>query len=560
MKQKRKMVLTLTLTLVLLLAAVAPASAMVYMDTDGHWAQEEIDVMSDAHIIFSIGRFSPDEPITRGDMAIALWQIFRKEWTEEAENMFTDISSYDQAYGNDAPEWYPWYATYTAMLRANHEGVILGEGTELRPAASLSREEAAVMLCRAFSIKSSGERGKFTDDSSISDWAREAVYTLAAAGYLKGFDDGSFRPKREISRAEVASVLYRMKEQYPQIKERLAESGRYSMDPKTAEWVDYTVASEPVYPGGVNKGYFQAENASADMSQKPCGTKDINFRLWMPENTEKPVPILLYIHGGAWMEESYDEFYDWDLLNWCLDHGIALASCEYRLSVEAIWPAALHDLKGTIRYIRAHAGELGIDENSIGITGYSAGGQLVMILGTSGDVPELEGVVGGNTEYSSRVDYVWSDCGVGSMMDCHTDVDYRVVNPWASSNLQHDSKNGAEAMLFGLDRLGVTLADIRDVYAKGDKSDPLWKTAMLITTSEAIRYIDPKDPDFFIYTATEDTLCPLQNNLDFYGALCAAGVNATIRAGAYAAHCDRTAQYEAEIYEWILQEAFKFAK
>lgn len=560
MKQKWKPALTLALTLVLLLAAMAPASAVVYTDTDGHWAQEAVDRMSDAHIIFSLGQFSPDEPITRGDMAIALWQIFRRDWTEEAENMFTDISSYEQAYGEAAPGWYPWYATYTAMLRANHEGVILGEGTELRPAAGLTREEAAVMICRAFEIAPVQTEQKFRDDAKISDWASNAVYALSDAGFLQGYSDGSFRPEREISRAEVASVLYRMRERYSKIEERLAETGRYSMDPETADWVDYTVASVPVYPGGVNKGYFQPENASADMSQEPCGTKDINFRLWMPKDAEGPVPVLLYIHGGAWMEYTYDGFYDWDLLNWCLDHGIALASCEYRLSVEAIWPAALHDLKGTIRYIRAHAGELGIDENSIGITGYSAGGQLVMILGTSGDVPELEGEVGGNTEYSSRVDYVWSDCGVGTMMDCHTDVDYRVVNPWASSNLQHDSKNGAEAMLFGLDRLGVTLADVREAYAKGDENDPLWETAMLICTAEAIRYVDPEDPDFFIYTATEDTLCPLQNNLDFYGALCAAGVNATIRAGAYAAHCDRTAQYEAEIYEWILQEAFKFTK
>ena len=75
-------------------------------------------------------------------------------------------------------------------------------------------------------------------------------------------------------------------------------------------------------------------------------------------------------------------------------HGIAVASADYRLSGEATWPAQLHDVKAAVRWLRARAGELGIDGDRIAAWGESAGGHLAELLGlTTGD-PALEGDVG----------------------------------------------------------------------------------------------------------------------------------------------------------------------
>ena len=66
------------------------------------------------------------------------------------------------------------------------------------------------------------------------------------------------------------------------------------------------------------------------------------------------------------------------------------ASIGYRLTDEAIWPTQIHDCKAAIRWLRANAERYGGDSNKIMVAGSSAGGHLVAMLGTSGDVPELE--------------------------------------------------------------------------------------------------------------------------------------------------------------------------
>ena len=85
-------------------------------------------------------------------------------------------------------------------------------------------------------------------------------------------------------------------------------------------------------------------------------------------------------------------------------------SVGYRLTDVAPFPAQIHDCKAAIRYVRANAKTLGIDPNKIGVWGSSAGGHLVSLLGTSGDVKEVEGSLG-TTGVSSRVTCVVDYCG-----------------------------------------------------------------------------------------------------------------------------------------------------
>jgi acetyl esterase/lipase len=127
-------------------------------------------------------------------------------------------------------------------------------------------------------------------------------------------------------------------------------------------------------------------------------------------NSDKPLPVIVMIHGGAWQRG--------DRLNYA-STGIQLArkgnyaavGVSYRLTDEAKWPAQVHDCKAAIRWIRAHAKELNLDSDKIAVWGSSAGGHLCSLLGTSGDVKELEGDLGPNTSFSSRVHCVVNLCG-----------------------------------------------------------------------------------------------------------------------------------------------------
>ena len=91
----------------------------------------------------------------------------------------------------------------------------------------------------------------------------------------------------------------------------------------------------------------------------------------------------------------------------------AAVSVGYRLSGDANgkWPAQIHDCKAAIRWIRGHAKQFNLDPTRIAVAGSSAGGHLVSLLGTSGDVKELEGDLGPWTKESSRVTCVLNLCG-----------------------------------------------------------------------------------------------------------------------------------------------------
>jgi len=113
-----------------------------------------------------------------------------------------------------------------------------------------------------------------------------------------------------------------------------------------------------------------------------------------------PRPLLIWIHGGGWIGGSKDHC---PAVSMCRD-GFVVASINYRLSSEATFPAQIEDCKAAVRWLRAHAKAYNIDVNRVGVWGASAGGHLAALVGTSGDVKELD--KGDNLEQSSRVQAV----------------------------------------------------------------------------------------------------------------------------------------------------------
>lgn len=104
---------------------------------------------------------------------------------------------------------------------------------------------------------------------------------------------------------------------------------------------------------------------------------------------KKPLPFVMIMHGGGW--RSGDKSMEWPTAIHLAKNGYITATVEYRLSTEAKYPAAIHDLKEAIRWVRKNAKKLNVDPNKIAVSGCSAGGELAAFLGTTGNLKKFEG-------------------------------------------------------------------------------------------------------------------------------------------------------------------------
>ncbi len=172
-------------------------------------------------------------------------------------------------------------------------------------------------------------------------------------------------------------------------------------------------------------------------------------------------PLVVFIHGGAWMigdkawvrggtHMQLEQF-----LHLLLRNGYAVASQNYRLVPEGVFPAPIHDVKAAVRYLRAHANELGINPERIAVVGESAGAHLAQLLAVSAGEPSLEGDLG-NAAFSSRVKAVVSYYGIADLRRLAGErIDQGCKNPWvydpnkpneaysAAATLTHLSGNSA---------------------------------------------------------------------------------------------------------------------
>ncbi|MFN3148609.1 alpha/beta hydrolase fold domain-containing protein [Bremerella sp.] len=145
---------------------------------------------------------------------------------------------------------------------------------------------------------------------------------------------------------------------------------------------------------------LQAEQAKKVIKNLEFANVDghsLKLDLYLPK--EKNAPVVVWIHGGGWHAGSKDGC----PITWLNDHGMAVASISYRLTDKATFPAQIHDCKAAVRWLRANADKYGYSDGKIGVAGSSAGGHLAALMGTSGEVKELEGDVGGHLQYTSRV-------------------------------------------------------------------------------------------------------------------------------------------------------------
>ncbi|MES2696204.1 MAG: SMP-30/gluconolactonase/LRE family protein [Verrucomicrobiota bacterium] len=130
------------------------------------------------------------------------------------------------------------------------------------------------------------------------------------------------------------------------------------------------------------------------------GERELKLDLYRPKERGAPLPAIVNIHGGGWSKG--DRGSQAQLAQALAARGFVTVTISYRLSGEAIFPAAIQDSKAAVRWLRANAATYGIDPAAIGATGLSAGGHLAALLATSGGLKELEGT-GGNATQSSAI-------------------------------------------------------------------------------------------------------------------------------------------------------------
>ena len=237
--------------------------------------------------------------------------------------------------------------------------------------------------------------------------------------------------------------------------------------------------------------------------------------IYLPTTGSGPCPVVIWIHGGAWQEGNKGSAAPHAAQ--LLPVGIAVVGINYRLAQHAIFPAQIHDCKGAIRWLRANAATYNLDPNRFGVWGSSAGGHLDALLGTSGDVAAVEGSVGGNLTFSSRVQAVADYYGPTDLLNANLDV----TTP-PGSTLNHDAVNSPESRLIGFDQAGQGIGVLR---ANQTNPDPPYPAKMaLITLANPLTHVTPDDPDFYIAHGMDDTVVPRMQSTKLANALAAASV------------------------------------
>ena len=224
------------------------------------------------------------------------------------------------------------------------------------------------------------------------------------------------------------------------------------------------------------------------------GDRDLLLDLYLPATDgpggTRPRPVIVFFHGGGWRVGDKSEMAKWapGLVG---ETGCALASVNYRLSNEGRFPTQIIDAKTAVRWVRANAGRFGLDPRRVGAMGFSAGGHLAALLGTTAGTAALEDPGMGNPHESARVQAV---CDVSGPVDL---------------NIPTTSIIG-KLSVYGL--LGGSAPSRPDLVRQADPS----------------LYVEAADPPFLIIQGDQDTLVTPAHAQKLYAALKAKGVDATL--------------------------------
>lgn len=243
--------------------------------------------------------------------------------------------------------------------------------------------------------------------------------------------------------------------------------------------------------------------------------------LLIPDGATLPLPVVVRIHGGAFLGGSKSMEETGDAASAILAHGYALASIEYRMSGEAKFPAGAQDVKRAVRWLRANAMKYGLDTLRFASWGESAGGWFAVMLGVTGDQSTIfDDASDPNSARSSAVQAV---------VDWYGPIDFATMD---AQNVAHPPIGGCTPMRH--DPPGSP----ESRWLGGALADP--RVASLLARANLTSYIGAARalPKFVVAHGTADCLVPWGQSQQLADALARAGNAAVFSKLAGYAHGD----------------------
>ena len=255
-------------------------------------------------------------------------------------------------------------------------------------------------------------------------------------------------------------------------------------------------------------GGFQVPEVKLETSQQ---WKDVNYAgddqtyhtcdIYLPKQEKDAYPVVIHIYGSAWFNNNGKGAADLGtIVKALLEAGYAVVCPNHRSSMDAKWPAQIHDIRAVIRFVRGEAKKYKFDPSFIAPSGFSSGGHLASIAATTSGIKQtkvgnididLEGNIGNYPNECSRVNAAcdWSGPVDLTAMDC------------------------GEGMKMGENSPEDVLLD-----SKLDKEPDKYRSL------SATYYVDKKNPPIIIFHGEKDNVVPCCQGKMFYELLKAAGV------------------------------------
>lgn len=236
---------------------------------------------------------------------------------------------------------------------------------------------------------------------------------------------------------------------------------------------------------GVTHKWLNLAYATASTAQK--------LDIYLPSEGQGPFPVIFAVHGGGFLtgDKSSPQVQP-EMIG--LTRGYAVVSVNYRLSTEAVFPAAVLDLKAALRFLRANAVKFNLDPDKIAAWGDSAGGNLVSMLGATAGVSALEDLTMGNAGQPSNVEAVVDFYGPTDFAN----MDNAFAESGITTHMIHSSAKSYESRYMGF----LITSDPE----KARKADPE-------------TYISSTTPPFFIENGDQDPTVPPSQNAHLAAAL-----------------------------------------
>jgi acetyl esterase/lipase len=271
----------------------------------------------------------------------------------------------------------------------------------------------------------------------------------------------------------------------------------------------------------VSSAFGQGFTTIEGIEYANAGGKALLLDLRVPDGSG-PYPAIIYLHSGAWI--SGDRTGGPAVRQ--ASRGYVVASIDYPLAPQFVWPSQIEACKAAVRWLRANAARFHIDSDRIGVFGTSAGGHLAAVLGTSGGEASLEGMKLGNPQFSSRVKAVVDFYGPSDLLKLD------------DQKLPCIPLDGNAPYMPPSLLMGCAIQQCKD----------------FTETANPIHYISSDDPPFLLMHGLLDCLVPFQQSVMLHVALEARGVDSTLILIPNAQHADdrfSDPKYKQIVDDWL---------